>query len=145
MCLSLLGTWNGGAKTEGWSENSTLLQVLVSIQSLIMVKHPVWNEPGAEKQRGTAVGAELARIAENGGYEEIRLNTIRWAMRTQIQHPPKGFEVSVCVQGRVAVPTCAGDLTRVSFCPPCGPTEACAGSLSNEAHLHSQADEGVAA
>jgi ubiquitin-protein ligase len=35
VCLSLLGTWSG----PGWDpKRSTLLQVLVSIQSLIMVR-----------------------------------------------------------------------------------------------------------
>ena len=44
VCLSLLGTWHG----EGWTVptasnfGSTILQVLVSIQSIIMVK--TWQE-----------------------------------------------------------------------------------------------------
>lgn len=43
VCLSLLGTWSGPS----WSpENSTLLQVLLSIQSLILVEEPYYNEPG---------------------------------------------------------------------------------------------------
>jgi baculoviral IAP repeat-containing protein 6 len=45
VCLSLLGTWHGG-KGEGWDPAvSSALQVLVSIQSLILVPHPVFNEP----------------------------------------------------------------------------------------------------
>lgn len=41
VCLSLLGTWQG----PGWDPiRSTLLQVLVSIQSLIMVDDPYFNE-----------------------------------------------------------------------------------------------------
>lgn len=43
VCLSLLGTWNG----PGWvSGKSTLLQVLVSIQSMILWSEPITNEPG---------------------------------------------------------------------------------------------------
>ena len=46
VCLSLLGTWEG-AKGEGWNANaSTALQVLLSIQSLILVPQPYFNEPG---------------------------------------------------------------------------------------------------
>lgn len=46
ICLSLLGTWNG----PGWIPGrSTLLQVLVSIQSLIFVQNPYYNEPGYEQ------------------------------------------------------------------------------------------------
>ena len=48
VCLSLLGTWSG----PGWDPKvSTLLQVLVSIQSLIMVPDPYFNEPGYESSR----------------------------------------------------------------------------------------------
>ncbi|PPJ50762.1 hypothetical protein CBER1_07476 [Cercospora berteroae] len=42
ICLSLLGTWEG----EPWSTKSTLLQVLVSIQSMILCEKPYFNEPG---------------------------------------------------------------------------------------------------
>jgi Ubiquitin-conjugating enzyme len=43
VCLSLLGTWSG----PGWQpKKSTLLQVLVSIQGLILVPDPYYNEPG---------------------------------------------------------------------------------------------------
>ncbi|KAJ3556879.1 hypothetical protein NM688_g1784 [Phlebia brevispora] len=43
VCLSLLGTWQG----PGWiSGKSTLLQVLISIQSMILCDEPYLNEPG---------------------------------------------------------------------------------------------------
>lgn len=44
--MSLLGTWQG----PGWIPNkSTLLQVLISIQGLILVPEPYYNEPGFAK------------------------------------------------------------------------------------------------
>jgi ubiquitin-conjugating enzyme E2 O len=43
VCLSLLGTWSG-ANGENWTTDSTLLQVFVSIQALIFVKEPYFNE-----------------------------------------------------------------------------------------------------
>lgn len=51
VCLSLLGTWSG----PGWvAGKSTVLQVLVSIQGLILgVSDPYFNEPGYEAGRGT--------------------------------------------------------------------------------------------
>jgi ubiquitin-protein ligase len=53
VCLSLLGTWAG----PGWQAGeSTLLQVLVSIQSLILVNDPYFNEPGFQESRGTPHG-----------------------------------------------------------------------------------------
>ena len=49
VCLSLLGTWAGQGASQGWQKKSTLLQVLVSIQSAILgVKYPYFNEPGRE-------------------------------------------------------------------------------------------------
>ena len=55
VCLSLLGTWSG----PGWSAGeSTLLQVLVSIQSLILVSDPYFNEPGFQHQQGTPHGTK---------------------------------------------------------------------------------------
>ena len=38
------------------SNQSTLLQVLISIQSLIFVPDPYFNEPGYDSQRGTTTG-----------------------------------------------------------------------------------------
>lgn len=61
VCLSLLGTWNG----PGWvAGKSTVLQVLVSIQGLILVDDPYFNEPGFELARGTK-SAEEASDAYN--------------------------------------------------------------------------------
>lgn len=51
VCVSLLGTWSGRG-TEMWGPNSTLLQVIVSIQGLILVDQPYFNEAGYEKQKG---------------------------------------------------------------------------------------------
>lgn len=51
VCVSLLGTWTG-RDTEVWTPQSTMLQVLVSIQGLILVDEPYYNEAGYEKQRG---------------------------------------------------------------------------------------------
>lgn len=53
VCLSLLGTW-GGNGVETWNaQSSTVLQVLVSIQGLVLVSEPYYNEAGYEKQMGT--------------------------------------------------------------------------------------------
>lgn len=52
VCVSLLGTWSGRGSEVWCSNNSTLLQVIVSIQGLILVEEPYFNEAGYEKQRG---------------------------------------------------------------------------------------------
>jgi len=46
VCLSLLGTWRGSAMENWDAKVSTLLQILVSIQSIIMSEEIYFNEPG---------------------------------------------------------------------------------------------------
>jgi baculoviral IAP repeat-containing protein 6 len=88
VCLSLLGTWRGEAG-ESWSPaTSTFLQALVSIQSLILVPEPYFNEPGYEATMGTPAG-----IAESKAYnDKIKIATVQWAMVDQLQKPTEGFE-----------------------------------------------------
>jgi len=73
----LLGTWPG----PGWDPKaSTLLQVLVSIQSLILVPDPYFNEP--------AFGADqLLRGNESFAYNlDIMAQTVQWAMMDQVYY-----------------------------------------------------------
>ncbi|ORY73974.1 hypothetical protein LY90DRAFT_451711 [Neocallimastix californiae] len=50
VCLSLLGTWHGKDETEEWTPNSNILQVLLSIQGLVLgVQLPYFNEAGYDK------------------------------------------------------------------------------------------------
>ncbi|KAJ7729238.1 hypothetical protein DFH07DRAFT_850323 [Mycena maculata] len=72
VCLSLLGTWPGRPE-EQWSSSSTLLQVLVSIQSMILIDAPYYNEPGHGKANPNAP----VSVAYN---KEISLQTCRWAI-----------------------------------------------------------------
>jgi len=88
VCLSLLGTWSG-SKNENWNPaTSTFLQVAVSIQSLILVPKPYFNEPSYERTMGTPDG-ERQSDAYN---EEKRIGTVRFAMIEMIKSPPPGFE-----------------------------------------------------
>ena len=45
-----------------WTSKSNLLQVLVSIQGLILVAEPYYNEAGYEKHRGSQQGLENSRM-----------------------------------------------------------------------------------
>ncbi|CAF1018140.1 unnamed protein product [Rotaria sordida] len=86
VCLSILNTWHGRPE-EKWNATSTFLQVLVSIQSLIFVPEPYFNEPGYERTRGTATGT-----AQSLEYDaNIRQATVRWAMLEQLRNPPGCF------------------------------------------------------
>jgi len=88
VCLSLLGTWEG-AQGEQWNaETSTIIQVLISIQSLILCSEPYYNEPGFERNYGTSVGN-----AESNRYnEEVFKNNLKFAILGQLQTAPEGFE-----------------------------------------------------
>ena len=87
VCLSLLGTWSGEG-AEVWNEKSNILQVLNSIQSLILVDEPYFNEPGWEQQMHSKSGQEKCFNYK----DNIRLQTIIWAISNQIKNPPRGFE-----------------------------------------------------
>ena len=88
VCLSLLGTWSGN-ESEKWNpKTSTFLQIMISIQSLILVEEPYFNEPGWEKDIGTPKG-----IANSKNYnDKIHPNTIKLGMIDMIKNPPAGFE-----------------------------------------------------
>ncbi|KER27859.1 hypothetical protein T265_13718 [Opisthorchis viverrini] len=88
VCLSILNTWQGRPEERWDPKTSNLLQVLVSIQSLIFVSEPYFNEPGYECNYGTPLGQrESQRYNLN-----IRAATLRWAMLDQLCNPPAGFE-----------------------------------------------------
>jgi ubiquitin-protein ligase len=76
VCLSLLGTWRGSA-TENWDPKlSTILQVLVSVQAIIMSEEVYFNEPGFENEAGTVEGEK-----KNEGYANIvRYANVKFAM-----------------------------------------------------------------
>ncbi|EOA32025.1 hypothetical protein CARUB_v10015269mg [Capsella rubella] len=85
VCLSLLGTWDGDAR-ESWIPNeSTILQLLVSIQALILNQKPYFNEPGYETTEGTQEGE-----AQSETYSEevfiSSLKTMVYSMRKPLEH-----------------------------------------------------------
>lgn len=61
VCLSILNTWSGRPEERWNAQASSFLQVLVSIQSLILVPEPFYNEPGFERTRGTPSGEQSSR------------------------------------------------------------------------------------
>jgi len=65
----------------------------VSIQSLILVQEPYFNEPGYERSRGTPAGT--ASSIEHDA--NIRQSTVKCAMLEILKKPPLCFkEVSRC-------------------------------------------------
>ena len=87
VCLSLLGTWSG-AEGENWTSVSTVLQILVSIQSLILCSEPYFNEPGYQKSYGTTSGNSQSHAYS----ETVFSNNLKFAVLEQLKNPPNGFE-----------------------------------------------------
>lgn len=110
VCLSVLNTWHGRPEEKWNAQTSSLLQVntetlirkmkgiqrnffshfkvLVSIQSLILVSEPYFNEPGFERSRGTPSGTQGSKDYNSNIYQAC----VRWAMLEQIKNPCPCFK-----------------------------------------------------
>ena len=88
VCLSLLGTWSGN-EGEKWNpKTSTLLQILVSIQSLIFTDKPYFNEPGYENN----MNSEAGKKANDDYNKAIKSHTQTWAIKNMIKNPSEDFK-----------------------------------------------------
>ncbi|RZC08989.1 putative ubiquitin-conjugating enzyme E2 25 isoform B [Glycine soja] len=87
VCLSLLNTWTGHQNEQWISGVSTILQVLVSIQGLILVAKPFFNEPGYAHLNGSQYG-EISSLRYNEDSFILSLRTMMYIMK----RPPKNFE-----------------------------------------------------
>jgi len=99
VCLSLLGTSpSAGAEEARWNpETSSLVQVLISIQAIILIPQPLSNHPGLEDLKGTPE-FERRSAAFN---EALWLATVRYAMLAPLRAPPAGFEGFVATHFRL--------------------------------------------
>jgi ubiquitin-conjugating enzyme E2 O len=87
VCLSLLDTF-GGEDTELWTPGtSSLLQVVVSIQALVLNDQPFYNESGYETLVDKPEGQRNALPYSENAF----LLTLRTALHL-LRRPPKGFE-----------------------------------------------------
>ncbi|GLJ17158.1 hypothetical protein SUGI_0297070 [Cryptomeria japonica] len=116
ICLSLLNTWTGRG-TEVWDpKNSSILQVLVSLQSLVLNAKPYFNEAGYDKQIGRAE-AEKNSLAYNENAFLLSCKSMLYLLRK----PPKHFESFVrehfCKRGRYILGACNAYMkgTQVGF------------------------------
>ncbi|KAL1823144.1 hypothetical protein ACET3Z_009922 [Daucus carota] len=105
VCLSLLNTWTGKGSEKWLPNKSTMLQVLVSIQALILNAKPFFNEPGhASSYRGNE-GVKMSAEYNERTFI-LSLKTMIYTLRT----PPKHFEDFVSghfrVWGRVILIAC---------------------------------------
>ncbi|OMO61495.1 Ubiquitin-conjugating enzyme, E2 [Corchorus capsularis] len=95
VCLSLVNTWPG-RKGEKWNpKESTMLQVLVSIQALVLNEKPYFNEPGYGIWPGKSYW-EKKSIAYN---EDVFVISCK-SMLLLLRKPPKNFEEFVAAHFR---------------------------------------------
>lgn len=90
VCLSLLNTWKGDGCERWGKSNSTMLQVLVSIQGLVLNDKPYFNEPGYKSSAKTTAG-EKNSLAYNQTVFVLSCKTMLYSLRK----PPKHFEALI--------------------------------------------------
>ncbi|WIA13418.1 hypothetical protein OEZ85_006998 [Tetradesmus obliquus] len=90
VCLSLLGTWQGPSWEPGVS---TLLQVLVSLQSMVFVPDPFYNEPGYESYAKSARGQQQAADYN----KDLRTQTAKFAILEALRSPDPIFKQALQV------------------------------------------------
>lgn len=84
VCLSIINTWESSPEEMWNGATSTLLQVFLSIQSLVMDNEVLHKEPGYETYSRDDPG-NLAYCAV------VKYNNVKYAMRKIIQNPPEEF------------------------------------------------------
>jgi ubiquitin-protein ligase len=84
-CLSLLGTYHAQDKSQKWNPGySSLAQILLSIQTQLLVEERYFNEPGNEARQGTPDGKSYNLI--------LQLATLRHGILAPLKEPPVGLE-----------------------------------------------------
>lgn len=87
VCLSLINTW-GGSGSEVWNPaSSTILQVLISLQALVLNEKPYFNEAGYDTQIGKVEG-EKNSVSYNGNAFLLSCRSMLYILKK----PPKHFE-----------------------------------------------------
>lgn len=86
VCLSLLGTWFGSGYEKWNKSRSTILQVLISIQALILNEKPYFNEP-----LSGILGQNLWDQTSQNYNEKVFTLSCK-TMLSLLHKPPKNFE-----------------------------------------------------
>ena len=76
------------------------MQVLVSIQAMVFVGDPYFNEPNVEQMRHQAEGIAASAALNT----VISLNTVQWAMVEPLRNPRPGFEAVTRAHFRILRP-----------------------------------------
>ncbi|KAL2611996.1 hypothetical protein R1flu_023688 [Riccia fluitans] len=85
VCLSLLNTWTGKGSEVWHPITSSILQVLVSIQGLVLNEKPYFNEAGYDRQIGSGEG-EKNSIAYNENSFLLSCKSMLYHLRRPYMH-----------------------------------------------------------
>ncbi|BGP47280.1 hypothetical protein JCM10450v2_003132 [Rhodotorula kratochvilovae] len=89
---------------KSWSAaRSSILQVFISIQGLIMVENPYFTEPGFEKQIGTPEGTAASEL-----YNERTLVLTRAFVKRACEYPPSSFAREIAAYFFTGLPGTSG-------------------------------------
>ena len=100
VCLSLLGTWHAQEESEGWDpQASTLLQLVVSLQGIILTELPFFMEAGYDRLQGTADGEIKARQ-----YNEMAVVLALRSFTGLVQRPPTALEALIRTHAKAVIP-----------------------------------------
>ena len=95
VCLSLLNTWVGEKKEKWDPSESTVLQVLVSLQALVLNEKPYFNEP-AHEDLPAPILWEKNSMAYSESVFVLSCKTMLYLLR----NPPKNFEALIAAHFR---------------------------------------------
>ena len=85
VCLSLLGTWHSHNDTESWNpKQSTLLQLFLSIQSLVLTARPYYNEAGFATHIGLDDSSVNEKLYSERAYFLSR-GFVKWALENSVE------------------------------------------------------------
>ena len=125
VCLSLLGTWHAQDESEGWDpEHSTLLQLVVSLQGIIMTELPFFMEAGYDRLQGTADGQIKARQ-----YNEMGIILALRSFAGLVQRPPAALEALIRTHAKAVVPRVLALYTQLLAEEEASPATAAVGVL----------------
>lgn len=75
--------------------------MLVSVQAMVFVSDPYFNEPNVEQMRNQAEGISASKSLNS----VLSINTIQWAMIDVLKNPKPGFEAAITAHFLALRPT----------------------------------------
>ncbi|OAE35903.1 hypothetical protein AXG93_4259s1070 [Marchantia polymorpha subsp. ruderalis] len=111
VCLSLLNTWTGKGSEIWHPSTSSILQLLVSIQGLVLNAKPYFNEAGYDRQVGTGEGEKNSVV-----YNENSFLLSCKSMLYLLRRPPRNAWTSLLGEkekNSIAFPVCHVDRKRL--------------------------------